>query len=603
MKIESIRQFFIRNLRKVRIYNRLVFSYVGIIVLLISFILPIVFTMFTNEIKSQALDKESLLLNTVLENAKKSIDKYDMLFDFIESNNELMSLVKENNDLYSYIEDYVDSRIIYHNNRNSIINHLSDYIINEDEIESIYISSLQISYGSFFPWFNNTSGMPQMLWFSRIFNSPLASEGNILVVENKDYFHKEFGKKIIYVRKFSDLDYFLIIKFTDIFVENLLPNISQDSNLILKTKNNEIYYHNWKNRDVLNNLSKPLTENEIASIYEQKDHFVVESYIQSFNCYFYTIVSKSVLFSKVNSLYLIMIVVTILALLVSLIIAATVTNSISSPLKKLINDMNVASKTLVFEPDVSANDEVAEVSICTAEMVTKISTLIKELANKEIEIQKEEVKRKEFEISALQMQINPHFIYNTMEIIKVESLLNNNDKMKVANMIEIFSKLLRISTKHHNNLVSLKEEISHITLYLEVLGFSSYYNNLKLETLIEGVNIDNIYIPKFTLQPIIENSIKHGFSKLKKDKKIFIKVWEDENLHIVVKDNGKGFNLQALSNKQSSNGNIGLSNIRERIQILFGNKYDIHISNNNGACVEIILPIIKTQDLEDKKDV
>ncbi|RDY29704.1 HAMP domain-containing protein [Romboutsia weinsteinii] len=210
-----------------------------------------------------------------------------------------------------------------------------------------------------------------------------------------------------------------------------------------------------------------------------------------------------------------------------------------------------------------------------------------------------EVKQKQAEINALQAQIKPHFLYNTLEVIRMCALASKNTQ--VAQMIYNLACMFRYSTYNNGVFVKLSEEIKYCKMYLDLC--CTRYKGV-LDYSIEMDNsLDEYMIPKFVLQPIVENSISHGMRKDVSDNFIKIKVNKiEEHLEISIEDNGFGIECEVLEkiekeleqNLQKPNS-IGLMNINSRLKLKFGENYGISINSEKlkGTVVKLKIPISK----------
>lgn len=223
------------------------------------------------------------------------------------------------------------------------------------------------------------------------------------------------------------------------------------------------------------------------------------------------------------------------------------------------------------------------------------------------------VSKKQAEYLALQNQINPHFLYNTLEGIRSEALIAGVDS--IAEMTEALSTFFRYTISQINNLVTLEDELANIENYYYIQQFRF---GDKLELNIEYVHDDDMEdadilsyrLPKLTLQPVVENSIYHGIEKKigKGHLKIRITATK-ENLIIKISDDGMGIDsdkLKALNHKLraltlddvnpnvASKGGIAIMNVNNRIKLLFGEKYGLYIYSQPGVGtdVEITLPVV-----------
>ena len=209
-----------------------------------------------------------------------------------------------------------------------------------------------------------------------------------------------------------------------------------------------------------------------------------------------------------------------------------------------------------------------------------------------------EVKQKQAEINALQSQIKPHFLYNTLEVIRMSALSSKNKE--VAQMIYNLASMFRYSTYNNGSLVRIKDEINHSKMYLSLCA-TRYKGMLDYSIHVDDKYLDYI-VPKFTIQPILENAINHGLRKSFQDNYIKVTINEiDEGIEINIKDNGNGMSEEAISkikeglekNIQKQNS-IGLMNINSRLKLNFGEQYGIYINSriNEGTTVSIKIPVL-----------
>lgn len=219
---------------------------------------------------------------------------------------------------------------------------------------------------------------------------------------------------------------------------------------------------------------------------------------------------------------------------------------------------------------------------------------------------------KQTELTALQSQINPHFLYNTLESIRGQALLDDNTE--IAKMVEALASFFRYSiSRHQSNLVTLRDELANIRNYMLIQRYR-FNNRFSLEVIIdeEDEAAYDYLIPRLIIQPVIENAIFHGFEDVLSDGRITIEVMLTETTMIlVISDNGKGIDgktLQKLNDKIHSpqmdleeetgagrgqrNTGIALPNIHKRIQLLFGPEYGVNVYSTvgQGTDVEIIMP-------------
>lgn len=219
-------------------------------------------------------------------------------------------------------------------------------------------------------------------------------------------------------------------------------------------------------------------------------------------------------------------------------------------------------------------------------------------------------KRRKSEFLALQNQINPHFLYNTLEAIRGDALSEGMDY--IANITEALSTFFRYSVTDTGSLVTISDELNNIDNYFKIQQYRFGENLELIYEIPENEDILDLMCPKLTLQPIVENAIFHGLEKRVEKGIIRIKLEHTEDkLIIIITDNGVGMDNSTLSNlnkklkqniiaynvneDKSKKGGIALINVCRRIKLLFGENYGIHVFSipELGTDVRITLPIVR----------
>lgn len=285
----------------------------------------------------------------------------------------------------------------------------------------------------------------------------------------------------------------------------------------------------------------------------------------------------------------------LLAILLSYIISM----SISYPLKNLVKKMNEAQKGNLSVRIIDNNrDELAEATWNFNRMVNEISILLTNIKNKENQ-------KRAAELKALQAQINPHFLYNTLNTIKW--LAGVQKAENVSNLVNSLLQLLHVSMGKGSEFITVREEIEYIGNYVNIQEYR-YCNKFKIHMDIEEAAME-LKIPRFILQPIVENSLIHGIGPMEGQGLISIKVYfNNGKLKITVTDNGVGMLDDKVSNILTDGADtgkarfsgIGIKNVDERIKLYFGEEYGIHIESipNLYTTVEVLLPVVNDKNVE-----
>lgn len=222
-------------------------------------------------------------------------------------------------------------------------------------------------------------------------------------------------------------------------------------------------------------------------------------------------------------------------------------------------------------------------------MINEINALT--IKNYETEIQ-----LRRAELMALQSQINSHFIYNTLNSIKWMADMQGSKRMVTA--LDSLIKLMQFSSKNSREVIRIQDEIDLIRDYINLINLK-YFDRIFVDVHVEP-GLENYETLKFLLQPIVENSIYHGFSSMVRQCTVQINITrkEDRILYEVI-DNGKGMSKekirQALEEDHPLNSHsfnkIGLYNVNKRIQYIFGEEYGIQIDSEPGKYTRVIVEI------------
>lgn len=303
---------------------------------------------------------------------------------------------------------------------------------------------------------------------------------------------------------------------------------------------------------------------------------------------------------QIRNLCLIVLVFTIIA---GFVIAYYVTVSISDPIRQLIRVMHkTADGKWTARYENTGNDEISILGDNFNEMAEKTNQLIDQVYLSEIHRQKMLLSWKNAQISAMLMQINPHFLYNTLDIIRWEAMYEANGESRVTQMIEKFSRLCRMTMRTGSNTIPLREGIEHASTYLEVINFR-HADKIALKVMADD-DTKELYIPQFMLQPIMENAVVHAFGDASSGYGICIRSFCCKgSLHILVEDNGRGMTPEELDSLRltllqeekpdTPEKGIGLVNVHQRIRLFYGAQYGITVSSTPGigTQIEIAVPV------------
>lgn len=273
-------------------------------------------------------------------------------------------------------------------------------------------------------------------------------------------------------------------------------------------------------------------------------------------------------------------------------INAFISDKISNPIKSLDGSVReIESGNLDVEIVPSGSYEVEHLGKSIKNMLGRIKVLMSDL------VAEHNAKRKS-EFDTLQSQINPHFLYNTLDIIVW--MIENENSDKAVNIVTALAKFFRISLSKGKNIITVKDEVEHVRNYLMI-------QNMRFKNRFEySIDVDEKVLSysslKLMLQPLVENAIYHGMEFMDGDGEIDVKVFkEDDSLYFTITDNGLGMSedmVETLLSKDfvpSKKGSgIGVKNVNERIKLYFGSEYGLKVESepDEGTKITIHLPAV-----------
>ena len=462
------------------------------------------------------------------EDSKKSIEK--MIYSILDSNKGIknITVIGKNGNIVSSDKN-------------------NDMKISKNMMkEKWYVDAIN---NSNMPVFNpsrktSTSSMNSALWFLSISRDIKNSKGENLGV-------------IVFDIKYETLERYL----------NSISFGKQIDNIIVDKNNNIIYYKDVKCFADKKCLAKFSEKNK------NKDTYLYETQIENTNWNLRSLANTNDLVTLKKNFSHIVIIIFLVSLAFSSIITFIVITKILRPLIKLENHMqNFENNLREFHLSEKTGYEVQNLVEHFNVMVEKIKYL------------------REYEIKALHSQINPHFLYNTLDTIIWMAEFEDNEK--VISITKSLANYFRLSLSNGHEKIPLKDEIMHTKEYLFIQK-QRYEDKLSYFFNIEDESLLSIEVPKIIIQPIVENSIYHGIKNLSGNGIITIDVYrENSTVNISVKDNGIGFE-KAKQFKKSKTGGVGFQNVDKRIKFYYGKNYGVFINKDNkteGAEVIIKIP-------------
>lgn len=391
----------------------------------------------------------------------------------------------------------------------------------------------------------------------------------------------------------------------EIFRSLLLSNQSLPSSqyTFIVDKNGQLICTNRKVQPMwLEEIEKTFQNGERNFVleWEKEKYYVFGQYNGLTGWKTYSVVAVEEIFPQADQLRRTIAMIVLVTVLAALLLVALISYSVTIPIGKLSNAMRlVEQENFDVEIPNERKDEIGRLITSFNYMVGKIRQLI-------FDVYQEKIEQKNAEIRALQAQINPHFLYNTLD--SINWMLIDQGELEISEVVISLGEILRYAIGGKERLVPLRREVRYIESYL-CIQKNRLEDRLKYQLEFEEETLDFL-VPKLILQPIIENAIMHGIEPMKKDGRILVEAsmedsvedtLREKTLVVRISDNGKGMNeeeLEALEEKiagENNGANIGMRNIRRRIELTYGQEHAMEIQTVPGKGTTVILRMTAKQ--------
>ncbi len=327
-----------------------------------------------------------------------------------------------------------------------------------------------------------------------------------------------------------------------------------------------------------------------------KDSFIISESFEQNDWRIVRVFFKDKIHSTTNLLFAMLILFLIGMAVIYLIISLLLSNSIAKPIIDLNAKLKIIQKgDFSVKIQTDREDEIGQLGETFNKMTVRIDKLLKQSVA-------EQKRKSDLQFEVLEAQINPHFLYNTLDSIKWLAVLQGMEN--ISDMVSSLINLLKYNISGSTRMVSLEDEINSVKNYISIQQFR-YGDIFSVDYEIPD-NMLNLKIMKFILQPLVENAIFHGLKDMDSKGKILVEAQRTDNNSITfrISDNGTGFVFKkdgsihenTLKSRGMHSG-IGIKNIQERMTLYFGSEYGLTFSNtaSGGACASLRHPLIDDQ--------
>lgn len=245
---------------------------------------------------------------------------------------------------------------------------------------------------------------------------------------------------------------------------------------------------------------------------------------------------------------------------------------------------------------IEGNDEIGELYTELEQMMQDIRLLMSNMVDEQVQKEKLHTKQKEVEFKMLASQINPHFLYNTLETIRMKAVVNHQPE--IVELVKMLAKTMRYNIQVTDRLVTLKEELQMVEYYLKIQEYR-FGDRITSELTIDSDVDMKARILPLTLQPFVENAFVHGLEEKACDARLVIHVYKKkDDIFIEIRDNGKGMDYYELGHlrkimkdEQGDDNHIGVRNVNQRIRLLFGGEYGVEVDSEKNVGTKVVIHI------------
>jgi len=558
----------------IKLKNKLLIAFVILMLLPMSLIFFLSYT----SLKNSTLEKFTLYNQVLFENATEEVQNFldelnNIKYDFIMDDN----LISDIGKTFARYTDHQDS-FLYTN----ILTKMSQYISTKEIIQSVQI----INKSKEIYFFSKLQGDVPYEDDKQIkegFFSEIVTQEGKYVNGGYDKSRNVYvvGCELFSKDKIQPVGE-MIVSFSLDFLKDIIEkyHLTEGGFYVADRSSNQVIF---KTTDRFENITKKLILKDETKLAPKFIFF--EETIPDLNWKLIYIVSESTLLNNFSYTKRLLILSFSFLAIFAVLFLFFISENITAPITRLIYQMrNLEHSKLKNNIKFARKDEIGDLLNSFYQMLKKIDELV-------IKVYEEEIARKNAEINLLYMQLNPHFLYNTLDTINALAELGRcKDVSVVSNSL---AKFLRESLNFSTSTIPLFQEIQHTEHYLTIMKIR-FSGKLSYKIATEDDTVFDAQVPRHMLLPLVENSIVHGFKNKKDGAKIFIRARRiEDKLRIEVVDNGCGIEKQKINQikKNLNSGSIGISNIVKRLKILYDNKFHFEISSKAGFWTKVVIEI------------
>ncbi|WP_110931644.1 sensor histidine kinase [Paenibacillus bouchesdurhonensis] len=576
----------IPNLNNVRLRDKMLLLYflcVFVPILLTNFIF---YNVTTTSVKNQRMQDVSRALEQVKNEFLQEVEDTLQVSSVFYTDHLLNEIIETQ---YEHPAEYVEA---YDSYLRRIIN-TSSPAYNSVEAITVYVDNPTLLYSGGIVYIDQN--VKRQEWYRKISSAKQSApifmrtgqQGQLdtfSIIRRMDYYY--------YSRQ--ENGHFLKIDLRMPVIQQIFNNLNMQGRIYLLNDRGEVEYTNDTDLD----LHAGAIPFDRINSQERTIEFRKE-YVQSNNLDGWSIVgrvSEDEVFQEVRQNRNFIVLLTCLNILLPTLIIVWITRSLNVRLVRILKHMKKV-KNQHFETiqDEGSSDEIGQLTGEFNRMTMQIQSLINNVYVADIQKKNLELERRHAQLNALQSQINPHFLFNALETIRMRSLMK--DEEETARIIHNMAKIFRNSLVWRRDMITLKEELEFIYCFLEI---QKYRFGDKIDYMVRASEADQmILIPKMSIVTFVENASIHGIEPLKQGGKIEVEIKHvRDELICSIRDNGIGMSSEQLEklhrymeNEEDMGERIGIQNVIYRLRMYYKERLTLNINSKLGEGTEIVIII------------
>jgi len=601
---------------KSRYFNKIIFIYVcitaSVFLLLGNFVI--------HSVNQMLIDKEIKFTDVVLLNMKDYLQQQSQMVKVILQQTYLNYYARD--DIYFFLENELDS-LGYLEKKPIFDDYFFSQFSRSKDIVNIYVHKKMNNQIYQFSKSVIADNFPaeQYKYPELLIHTQSGSSSIVIHPSYAPYMNNEQPSNLVYsisipIKKPKSIENIgtLVVEFNPEGFDDLLSRLEKDmlGNVLVLLNDNEVLYDS-SGRYYMQKYPFATLLNQNRGMVEGQESIINTSVLDVPNLKVSIVIPEASLLRKTEDIR-----ETILSLILSSIVVCAILMTLSSNAFFRKARIVVGAMKEIRNGDLTrripvkmARDEIDQIAISFNKMSEDLQEHIQRVYLSEIESKNAELLRKSLELrqkgvelSALQARINPHFLYNSLEVIRMKAI--SSRESSIAEMIYILSDLFRNSLSN-KYVVTIAEELESASQYMRLFGIR-YHDQISF-TVDADEDLMNCGIVQHILQPILENYTIHGYRKGGEDNRVVLTVHSElTDIVITVRDNGKGISKVRLNEIRDNfiqmlsdgPGGMGLSNVNGRLIIIFGERYGLEINSVEGEETTVILrfPRVSPKELK-----